>query len=923
MLSLSRRLRQLVARAVGRPVAVVAVAALAAVIGGVLALGLRPSADTSNLVDRGSVTFQDTARFHQRFGDDAVLILAREDLLYLLLTSDLGRLLGLEGCLSGNAPPGAQPPGGPRGPCAGLAREKPARVVYGPGTFINQAAQEIAGAFTTQQRQEIVRERRAMAAARGLARARGFSHAAQERLANQAQTLVRAQYLRNTLGLALVYGIRSVPRIDDPAFVSRLVFDTRRGPTTPKTRFAYLLPNSRSALIQVRLRPELSEAERAHAIQLIRAATRMPQFRLTHRGTYTVTGAPVVVSDLTTSISHSIVTMLIVALVVMALTLALVFRSRPRLLPLLLALAAVGVLFGGMALVGASLTMASIAVLPILVGLGVDYAIQLQSRFDEVAQDDHTPASAAAVRAAGVGGPVIATACGATAAGFLVLLLSPVPMVRGFGLLLVIGVVLSFACALTAGFAALTLMRGPEEDRWAGSPRLRAAAEAVARAGRGAGDILGGAWRNVARRVSAARRAAATRAVGDAWRGAREVSLEAWHGALSEARRRPARVLGIGVALAVLGFALDTQTKVVSDVTRLVPADLPGLRDLRTVQRTTAVSGEIDVMVAARDLTDPRVINWMTAYQRSVLRRYGYSSSRGCGRAELCPALSLPDLFTPSGARDQRGIRALLDAVPPYFSQAVISSDRRLATMAFGIRLMPLDRQQEIIQQMRRQLRPPPGVQASLVGLPVLAADANAKIASPWRRLLTVLASLALVTLVLLAAYRRPGWALVPLIPIALAGGWSALLLFLMRIPLNPMSVTLGALVIAISTEFSVLLADRYRQERAAGHHPEAALDRTYGSTGRAVMASGVTAIAGFAVLIFSSIRMLREFGVVAVVDMVVSLLGVMIVLPAVLLLDERGELGQLPARAWRSAVTSLGRMRRPRAAGHAGRPAA
>src|ERR671929_1894938 len=161
MLSLSRRLRQLVARAVARPVAVVAVTALAAVVGGVLALGLHPSADTGNLVDRGSVSFQDTQRFHQRFGDDAVLILAREDLLYLLLTSDLGRLLGLEGCLSGNAPPGVRPPGGPRGPCASLARDKPARVVYGPGTFINQAAQEIAGEFTSQQRQEILRERRA------------------------------------------------------------------------------------------------------------------------------------------------------------------------------------------------------------------------------------------------------------------------------------------------------------------------------------------------------------------------------------------------------------------------------------------------------------------------------------------------------------------------------------------------------------------------------------------------------------------------------------------------------------------------------------------------------------------------------------------------------------------------------------------
>ena len=45
-----------------------------------------------------------------------------------------------------------------------------------------------------------------------------------------------------------------------------------------------------------------------------------------------------------------------------------------------------------------------------------------------------------------------------------------------------------------------------------------------------------------------------------------------------------------------------------------------------------------------------------------------------------------------------------------------------------------------------------------------------------------------------------------PLVPIALATGWSALVLWLVGVPLNPMSAALSALVIAISTEFSVLL---------------------------------------------------------------------------------------------------------------------
>ena len=94
--------------------------------------------------------------------------------------------------------------------------------------------------------------------------------------------------------------------------------------------------------------------------------------------------------------------------------------------------------------------------------------------------------------------------------------------------------------------------------------------------------------------------------------------------------------------------------------------------------------------------------------------------------------------------------------------------------------------------------------------------------------------------------------------PVALASGWSGAVLFAIRIPLNPMSVTLGALVVAIATEFSVLLSARYAEERARGVGPAVALERTYASTGAAVIASGVTAIAGFAVLISSNIAMLR-----------------------------------------------------------------
>jgi predicted RND superfamily exporter protein len=190
----------------------------------------------------------------------------------------------------------------------------------------------------------------------------------------------------------------------------------------------------------------------------------------------------------------------------------------------------------------------------------------------------------------------------------------------------------------------------------------------------------------------------------------------------------------------------------------------------------------------------------------------------------------------------------------------------------------------------------------------VLAAEANASL-SDSRYWLTA-AGLVAVLLVLLAVYRSATRALVPLVPIVLATGWSALVLAAMEIPLNPMSVTLGALVIAIATEFSVLISARYREERRAGTPSAVAIERAYVSTGAAVRASGVTAIAGFAVLITSDIAMLRQFGISTVVDLSVALLGVLLVLPAALMFaEEHGPLrpGDFDPRRL------LRRIRRPR----------
>jgi uncharacterized protein len=863
----SRLCRTLAARATQRPLLTLGLTGALALAGAGLALGLSPSAATSTFVSSSSPQYRATQRFYRNFGEEPVDVVVKGNLQKLLLSSDIDRLVGLEGCLSGNVPASALTrEGGPDGPCGRLSQAKTVKVVLGPGTFVNEAAEQISSQLAAQTKQAEAQAAKARRVVTRAALARGLGEAEAQTLGKQASAITITRFKEGIATLALQYGLVSEPSLDEPGFVQTLVFESDKPVGTPKQRFAYLFPSPEAALISVRMKPGLSAARRAQTLALIDAAVRMKQWRLQYGETYLVTGEPAIVTELTHSISHSIELLLIAVLAVMALALSLVFSGRPRLLPLGLALLAAALTFGGLALVGASLTLAQVAVLPVLIGLVVDYAIQFQSRVSEELEATASDIRTAIARVAQHGMPTIATACAASAAATLVLLSSPVPMVRGFGALLAVGLGIGLVCVLTAGSAALVLAARRGERAIVPGPRA---------------GLVG---RGLAERVT------------PAWRGARELLADnalthsVRRAALVHAVRRPSLVLGVGLVLAVAGWVLGTQTPVQTNLEKLVPQNMASLRNLDTLERLSGVGGEIDLMVSARDVARPATIEWMSSYESAMLARFGYRANRGCGKARLCPAFSLPDLFEHEGQAPARlttaDVNGLLGAIPPYFSQDVIAPGRQIATLAFGIKLMSLGEQQHVIDAMRSSLHPPRGVTAQLVGLPVLAAQANAQVASPWRRLELLALGLGAVALVLLVAFhgdlRRT---LTPLAPIVLASGWSALILFLVRVPLNPMSVTLGALVIAIATEFSVLLAERHRQELLAGRDLTEALRRTYSHTGAAVAASGVSAIVGFAVLVLSDIAMLREFGLVTVVDLTVSLLGVFVALPATLML--------------------------------------
>jgi hydrophobe/amphiphile efflux-3 (HAE3) family protein len=896
-------LARIAGRAVERPTPVIVAAVLLALIGAVAALRLEADRDPSSLVDKGSTTYAQTQAFYDEFGDEPVEILVKGDLKQLLLTTNLGKLLALESCLSGKAKGGEVFEGKPApAPCAEIAKLNPSAVVFGPATFLNQFAIEANKILSSESRATVERAQRITQQAIAKARRQGFSEAEAQQAGLAAGQAVLQRFQQRLLNLAVNYGQTGLPDLTDKTYVSSVICDPSLAPCQPKARLAAIVPSSNAALISVRLRPGLSDAQREQAISLFRQATEDPAFHLKRFSSfgptppsYVVSGVPVVFEGLAQELSTQIFILLAAALAAMVITLALVFRAPLRLLPLAIALGAAGITFGFLSLIGGSLTMASIAVLPVLIGLSVDYAIQFQARFVEAVRGGSSPPRAA-VEAASRGGPVIATAGLATAGGFLVLVLSPIPMVRGFALLLVLGIAIAFALALTVGLAALSLLSPAAQGQPA---RVRLPARLL-----GARRRFQAAVRPVSEfgtRVGAA--------LGRAGRRALAVSIAA-----------PGRVLVVGAVLAAAGWGVGTQIPVISDIRELVPRNLPALHDVDQLEEATGISGLTYVTVSAPDLTDPKVISWMHDFEQRVLQRHGYvGSAPSCQSpdTEICPEISLPDFLygDSTAAPSQSRIRTDLQLLPHYVSQAMVSTDPKTGkpgntgVITFGIKVMPFDQQKALIDDIRNQINPPggeappPGVTADVLGLPVLAADANSSLSGS--RYLVTLAGLLAVALVLIAVYRSIRRALVPLIPIALATGWSSLILWITGVPLNPMSATLGALVIAIATEFSVLLSARYYEERGAGGSLGEALRRAFARTGAAVAASGVTAIAGFAVLAFTNIRMLRDFGLVTVFDLGVALLGVLLVLPAALVWAEGGF---QPAGALRARFRRRGR---------------
>ncbi|CAN5879353.1 hypothetical protein BH23ACT5_BH23ACT5_05240 [soil metagenome] len=161
--------------------------------------------------------------------------------------------------------------------------------------------------------------------------------------------------------------------------------------------------------------------------------------------------------------------------------------------------------------------------------------------------------------------------------------------------------------------------------------------------------------------------------------------------------------------------------------------------------------------------------------------------------------------------------------------------------------------------------------------------------ASQSSSLFITLAAAALVLVVYFwVQTRRPMLGVITMAPVALVVLWTYGLMYATGIPFGPVTATLAALAIGIGVPFTIHIARRFEEDRLEYPDIAEAIRSTATHTGGALAGSAFTTMAGFGILITSSLVPFKQMGQVTVFAIGLSLVAAILVLPSLLVLWER-----------------------------------
>jgi RND superfamily putative drug exporter len=256
--------------------------------------------------------------------------------------------------------------------------------------------------------------------------------------------------------------------------------------------------------------------------------------------------------------------------------------------------------------------------------------------------------------------------------------------------------------------------------------------------------------------------------------------------------------------------------------------------------------------------------------------------------------------------------RALREAgVEPLPAQATVRPDGRAAILPFRLRGEPVERILPVVDAL----------DGEVYGGAIVDRDFQETSQSDLRRGEAFGVAAALVILLLVF-----GAFVAAVLPLVLAG--VSIVVSLGIVALIGQAATLSIFVtnivsgmgLALGIDYALFVVSRYREERAVGRDPLAAVEAAGATAARAVTFSGIAVAVALSSMLFPPDSVLRSLGAGASIVAVVSVLGALTLLPALLgLLGDRvdslrlpfgGGTGEAEGRFWSRVAAAV--MRRP-----------
>ena len=553
----------------------------------------------------------------------------------------------------------------------------------------------------------------------------------------------------------------------------------------------------------------------------------------------TVSGTPAFSKEMSEAMGAEMGILILAAMVLMTFAVMLLFSHvRYRLLPV--GVVAVGLIltFGIMGLSGIPVSMVVIAAFPVLIGVGIDYAIQFQARFDE--ESRHSTLRQAVWTTVVQSGPSILIAMTATALGFVAMFFAPIPMIADFGKVCAIGVVSCYLAALiiVPVFGVLTGYR-PKKGTDISNPAPGSEQSLIER------------YEHLIGRMAYA------------------------------IAKHPLPVLLIFGVVAVGGYYLDEKVPISADEKTFVPGDMPALENMEKITRTMGATSTIPVVVTGDDVLSLETLAWIDRFGTYELEH----------NDKMTGVTSIATLIRQYNSGVLPATKGEVDEVVARIPEATLQrylNGKMEAVLEFSTVAMEMDAQKSFIEGIRNDIAwsdPPAGVTVQITGSGEMFTAIMDEI-SESKMFMTML-GFAFILAFLLLVYRRAG-AASPLIPIAIVVGWCGAIMYLLGLDYTPLTAVLGSMSIGVASEYTIVIMERCEEELARGVGYLEAIQHGVQKIGMAITVSGVATISGFAALAVSSFNIISNFGIVTVITVGFSLVGAIVALPAVLALMYR-----------------------------------